>query len=560
MRFILSLVAAFAVLGCSGGHSSQGGGPAPGAPTLTSLTPSSGALGTSVTIAGTNLGDATAVTFNGVSAPIASKSGTSLTVTVPDGATSGPVSVTTPAGTATTAAGAGFTVTPPGQPDDPTSGSASSTAMWLEFTGEANYRQPSIAVDARGGIHAAYANRDQGPVRYAYCPSSCENEASWTRIDVSSAGEHLGGSYPFPTLALDPQGRPRVMFVHGYAGVGAFTYEYAACDADCTNTASWRVTPLLDVGDLHWPQQSGYFAIDSQGSAAFALHSYSTSYSAPTMLRYARCDASCTEAASWGTVDLVEAYPIAISLSFAGPGQPRIAFSRQAGYGDDGTIEAMDYAECDGDCLTASSWRLLDLAQVGDGARLSLRVEAGGKARLAAAMGQEGPYKDKLAILACDTGCGSDSANWKISTPFPFVPSSVALVLDGRGGMGLGIGTDDDLRVYACASDCVGPSGTWQGGVVETTLQLNEKEPVPLKPNCTTQGWRHFTDVGMAVDPDGKVRLVAGVLHLQGGFPGYCNANSDCPGGDVCVSGMCSRTDCNVYPDVALDRVYLLPN
>ena len=129
MRFILSLVAAFAVLGCSGGHSSQGGGPAPDAPTLTSLTPSSGALGTSVTIAGTNLGDATAVTFNGVSAPIASKSGTSLTVTVPDGATSGPVSVTTPAGTATTAAGAGFTVTTGGSPT-----AGPSTAMWLEFT------------------------------------------------------------------------------------------------------------------------------------------------------------------------------------------------------------------------------------------------------------------------------------------------------------------------------------------------------------------------------------------------------------------------------------------
>jgi hypothetical protein len=554
LRSILSLVAAVAVLGCPSpsGHSSHDGGPAPGAPTITSLSPSSGAPGTSVTIAGTNLGNATAVTFNGVSAPIASKSDTSLTVTVPDGATSGPVSVATPTGTATTAAGAGFTVN---------SGSGSSTAMWLEFTGKANYQQPSIAVDANGGIHTAYADFDQGPVRYAYCRSSCENEASWTRIDVSSAGEHLGGSYPFPTLALDPQGRPRVMFVHGHIMAGAFTYEYAACDADCTNSASWKVTPLLDVDDLHWPAQSGYFAIDSQGSAAFALHSYSTSYSAPTQLRYARCDASCTEAASWKTVDLVEAWPVALSLAFAGPGQPRVAFSRQAGYLSDGTRgHAMSYAQCDSDCLTESSWQYLDLAQVGSDAKLSLGVESGGKVRVAAAMGHAGMYTGRLAILACDTGCASDLASWKVSTPgFAFVPSSVALALDGAGGMSLGIGTDDDLRIYTCASDCAGSNVTWQGRFIETTLDLDKTEPIPLKPACTTQGWRHFRDVGMALDPQGKIRLVAGVEHLQGGFLGDCKVNADCPGGDVCVQGKCSKQDCAVYPDVALDRLYLLP-
>jgi len=556
MRFVqpsLLLFAAVAALGCPSDHSS------PGAPTIASLSPSSGPPGTSVTIAGTNLGDATAATFNGVSASMTSKSDQALVVTVPGGATSGPVSVTTPAGTATTAAGAGFTVSAGG-------GGGSTTAMWLEFSGEANYEQPSIAVDAKGGIHTAYANRNQGPVRYAYCPASCESEASWTRIDVSSAGESIGGSHPFPTLALDPQGHPRVMFTHGMSIAGTnpdstFTYEYAACDADCTSTASWKVTPLLTVDDLHYPQQSGYFAIDSQGSAAFALHSQSSLMSEPTRLRYASCDANCSDATSWGAVDLVEARPAAISLTFGGPGQPRIAFSRQAGYLDDGTLGyAMSYAQCDGDCLTASSWQYRDLAQVGSDAQLSVGAEAGGKVRVAAAMGHAGPYADKLAILACDADCASD-IDWKISAPFPLVPSSVSLVLDGKGGMGVGVGTADDLRVYVCASDCVG-NGTWQGGVLETTLQLNGTEPVPLKPNCTTQGWRHFRDVGMAVDPNGKVRLVAGVIHLQGGFSGDCQANSDCPGGDVCVlsTGKCSKQDCSVTTDVALDRLYLLPN
>lgn len=64
----------------------------PGSPTITSISPSSGAVGTSVTITGTNLTGAS-VTFNGTSATVTSNSGTSITTTVPAGATSGPVTV-----------------------------------------------------------------------------------------------------------------------------------------------------------------------------------------------------------------------------------------------------------------------------------------------------------------------------------------------------------------------------------------------------------------------------------------------------------------------------------
>jgi hypothetical protein len=67
------------------------------APTITSLTPNTGPTGTSVVIAGTNFGTAqntSTVKFNGVPASVTSWSPTSLTVTVPPTAMTGPVIVT----------------------------------------------------------------------------------------------------------------------------------------------------------------------------------------------------------------------------------------------------------------------------------------------------------------------------------------------------------------------------------------------------------------------------------------------------------------------------------
>ena len=75
------------------------------APILTSFTPSSGPIGQIVTITGTNLTGATAVQFNGTPAVTFSVlSDTLLSATVPDGATTGTISVTTPGGTVTSVA------------------------------------------------------------------------------------------------------------------------------------------------------------------------------------------------------------------------------------------------------------------------------------------------------------------------------------------------------------------------------------------------------------------------------------------------------------------------
>ncbi len=72
-------------------------------PSITSFTPTSGPVGTTVTITGTNLTGVTAVKFNGTTAVFTTSTATSVTATVPSGATTGKITVTTPGGTATSA-------------------------------------------------------------------------------------------------------------------------------------------------------------------------------------------------------------------------------------------------------------------------------------------------------------------------------------------------------------------------------------------------------------------------------------------------------------------------
>lgn len=71
-------------------------------PTIVSFTPPNGPVGTSVTITGNSLTGATKVTFGGVKATVFTvNSYTQITATVPVGAVTGKIQVTTPGGTAT---------------------------------------------------------------------------------------------------------------------------------------------------------------------------------------------------------------------------------------------------------------------------------------------------------------------------------------------------------------------------------------------------------------------------------------------------------------------------
>lgn len=79
-------------------------------PQITRFSPTSGAVGTPVTITGQSLTQATKVTFGGVPATFTVDSDQQVTATVPTGAVTGRISIVTPGGTAASAKS--FTVTP----------------------------------------------------------------------------------------------------------------------------------------------------------------------------------------------------------------------------------------------------------------------------------------------------------------------------------------------------------------------------------------------------------------------------------------------------------------
>lgn len=108
-------------------------------PSITSFSPATGSIGTTVTITGTNFDPIAAnnmVAFNGVTAATPSAASiTSLTVTVPVGATTGPLSVTTLAGTGTSSTNFTVTCTPPTPPTAPSVSRCGNGTVTLSATG-----------------------------------------------------------------------------------------------------------------------------------------------------------------------------------------------------------------------------------------------------------------------------------------------------------------------------------------------------------------------------------------------------------------------------------------
>ena len=70
----------------------------------------------------------------------------------------------------------------------------------------------SVAIDATGTIHVAYYDRDEGRLKYAY-----GGEGAWT----TSVVDDNGNTGLYTSIAIDPDGRPRIAYMMAEGSVGA---------------------------------------------------------------------------------------------------------------------------------------------------------------------------------------------------------------------------------------------------------------------------------------------------------------------------------------------------
>lgn len=146
-------------------------------PTIAGFAPSSGTAGASVTITGTKFTDATAVTFNGVHALFTVQSASQITAVVPDTAQTGPIQVTTPGGTATSAQAFEVTAGPSITGFQP-SGGAPGTTFILQGTRFTGATEVTL-----GGITATFQVRSDTEIS-AVVPA----QAATGRIAVTTPG------------------------------------------------------------------------------------------------------------------------------------------------------------------------------------------------------------------------------------------------------------------------------------------------------------------------------------------------------------------------------------
>jgi hypothetical protein len=357
-----------------------------------------------------------------------------------------------------------------------------------------------VAVDSRGGLHAAYAGYvgygSVSPGYYMYCDGSakCTNPDAWKGVMFGSAKEDYIVKVE---LALTAAGQPRLLLYNDYNGR---IFSYAACNADCANPANWAVADITRVQwdtDLDTFEYSYHaFALDPQGRPRFIYEDHYGSIH--NGLYYVFCDAGCTDSANWYEEN-ISAGPDydgdrvqTPALKFTSQGQPRII--TQLYSVDQSLPEGVYYFSCDAGCDQKANWQRTRIFDRGNGhASWTLALDAQNRPRVAFYQGEmPGGAGYRLYYAWCNSACTS-AASWaKAPVGLPqHQGEDPALVLDGQGRPRIAYTMPalEGIGYLWCDSQCESRAGQWQRRLVEPMSELNTDNPIPPPFDCSLATW-----------------------------------------------------------------------
>jgi hypothetical protein len=226
------------------------------APVL-AFSPSSGAVGTMVTLSGTDFTAASSVSINGVSAIVVNKSTSALTAMVMPGAsTSGSVSYTTATGTTTAIPGT-YTVTPTGVP-------ATQQGTKLGATDAIGYAQQgySVAVSADGNTAVVGGVSDNVSVGASWVYT--RSGGIWAQQGKLVATDAVGAAQQGSSVAVSADGNTAV--VGGYKDNGSIGAAWVYTRSGTTWTQ--QGSKLVGTGAVGPAYQGSSVALSADGNTA----------------------------------------------------------------------------------------------------------------------------------------------------------------------------------------------------------------------------------------------------------------------------------------------------
>jgi len=294
---------------------------------------------------------------------------------------------------------------------------------------------------------------------YAACDQNCTDPGKWsvTYLTTTSGTASVTSedvNTPQRSFALDPQGRPRFVYLDNTAPDHRGTF-YAYCDDLCTDASHWFETKISLSND---PFYEFYYypslAFTNQGQPRVVGDGLYLLQGQPLGIYYLACDSNCENSNNWQRAYLFDrgsGVNVSWDLEMYG-NSPRLAFYEGAQLG--GAGDTLFYAWCNGNCLNAANWQRRNLGLAwSDGRHPDLEIDANGRPR-------------------------------------------IAYALYNSGGLG-----------YSwCTGNCESAGGVWQHREVETRAKLHTLWPVAYPPNCSGGLWDGLTP-SLALDAAGNPRI-----------------------------------------------------
>ena len=389
---------------------------------------------------------------------------------------------------------------------------------WFPITNN-NTGDVEVVVDSQGRLHGVISaktsvevaeNTYWYPAYYGFCAANCQVPGNWTWTIVGNTG-FLGGS---ARVAVNRQGRPRIMWVYQGTFDDPAIYAYAECDAGCTNAANWNAYAAVGANDFagfgDGDVAGDYFALDPNGNPRF-IYRETDSWTGERGTWYAFCDGDCLDG-NWFKTQISPEVMSQPSLEIDSTGEPHIAL--YAG----NAVWYMQTTEFNGGRL----WGL------GTGNAFSLALDSQDRPRLAMYTGfyeSDDPDNELLALSTCDADCNL-TENWDLrwlGTERDW-GYDVALALDSADRPHLAFSVEDITNsvyglVYArCTGGCDSEDSQWVFDKVDDGDAVEAENPVPPVGSCTPV-WLHVGGrPSLAVDAGGRPYIGYDAVHYQG-FP-----------------------------------------